>query len=246
MHWYYRVTGVDTVTLHFGDEIDIALVDPIRRAAEALKQQLQQRVVDLVPSYTTLLVRYDLLQDDLASLIRDIGTVLAQLPQSDSTTTAGTVVEIPVFYHSSVGPDLETIASRAGLSVAEVIERHSARLYNVYAIGFAPGFAYLGEVPAELATPRLDTPRARVPAGTLGIADTQTAIYPLESPGGWNLIGRTPVRLFDPEKEPPSLLSAGQQVRFRPISRNEYLQLGGRLDDLPEPAAATELQGEER
>lgn len=246
MHWYYRVTGVDTVTLYFGERIDITLVDPIRRAAEALKQQLQQRVVDLVPSYTSLLIRYDLLQDDLASLIHDIGTILADLPPSGSSNTEAQVVEIPVFYHPSVGPDLEAIASRAGLSVAEVIERHSARLYNVYAIGFAPGFAYLGEVPAELATPRLDTPRARVPAGTLGIADTQTAIYPLESPGGWNLIGRTPIRLFDPERAQPALLTAGQQVRFRPVSQTEYLELGGQLDDLPEPATAAGQQGESR
>ncbi len=233
MYWHYQVTGVDTVTLHFGDHIDIDLVAPIRRAAEALKRQLQDRVVDLVPSYTTLLIRYDLMQDDLASLMHDIAATLSLLPQSDAASVTDTVTEIPVFYHPSVGPDLEIMASRAGLTVAEVIQRHSTRLYNVYAIGFAPGFAYLGEVPAELAAPRLDTPRARVPAGTLGIADNQTAIYPLESPGGWNLIGRTPVRLFDQERSQPTLLTAGQQVRFRAISREEYLSLGGQLDDLP-------------
>lgn len=235
MFWRYEVSGVDTLTLHFGDRIEVALGARIQRAAEALRQRLGHRLLDLVPSYTTLLIRYDLLQDDRASLIRDIAATLADLPESDQEAEDAEVIEIPVFYHPSVGPDLVTVAQRAGLSPEQVIERHQASLYHVFAIGFAPGFAYLGEVPAELATPRLATPRARVPAGTLGIADTQTALYPLDSPGGWNLIGRTPLRLFDPQREEPALLSAGQQVRFRAIGQDEYLSLGGRLDDLPWP-----------
>jgi KipI family sensor histidine kinase inhibitor len=111
-----------------------------------------------------------------------------------------------------------------------VIQKHSERVYRVFAIGFAPGFAYLGEVAPELSMPRLATPRAKVPAGTLGIADTQTALYPIVSPGGWNLIGRTPLTLFDQTRDRPSLLEAGQVVRFRPIGQQEYLDLGGQLD----------------
>lgn len=233
MFWRYEVSGVDTLTLHFGDRIEVALGARIQRAAEALRQRLGHRLLDLVPSYTTLLIRYDLLQDDLASLIQDLAATLADLPESGPDAPGTDVVEIPVFYHPSVGPDLITVAQQAGLSPEQVIKRHQAGRYHVFAIGFAPGFAYLGEVPAELATPRLATPRARVPAGTLGIADTQTALYPLDSPGGWNLIGRTPLRLFDPQREEPALLSAGQQVRFRAIGQDEYLALGGRLDDLP-------------
>jgi len=233
MFWRYEVTGVDTITLHFGESIDIALVERIHRAANALAHRLEQRLVDMVPSYTTLLLRYDLLSDDLASLLADVTKTLSELPEAEDDRSAGKVVEIPVYYDPIVGPDLEAIAALSGLSVEEVIRRHCARVYNVFAIGFAPGFAYLGEVPRELAAPRLATPRSKVPAGTLGIADTQTAIYPLESPGGWNLIGRTPLCLFDPQRENPSLLEAGQQVSFRAISREEYLELGGRLDDLP-------------
>lgn len=233
MLWRYQVTGVDTVTLYFGDRIDIALVSRIQQAAEALRRRLHGRILDLVPSYTTLLIRYDLRLDDLASLTRDIADTLAELPQSGPDSHRSEVIEIPVFYHPSVGPDLAAVAKRAGLSPDQVIERHRAQEYNVFAIGFAPGFAYLGEVPAALATPRLATPRAKVPAGTLGIADTQTALYPIDSPGGWNLIGRTPLRLFDPERAQPSLLTAGQRVRFRAIGQEEYLALGGRLDDMP-------------
>ncbi len=234
MHWRYEISGVDTVTLHFGQHIDAALVEPIQRAATVLKAQLGERLLDAVPSYTTLLLRYDLLQDDLASLMGQVSTLLNQLPaDGDEQTAEPEVIEIPVFYDPSVGPDLDSLAQRAGLSVEDVIQRHSERLYKVFAIGFAPGFAYLGEVPEELSVPRLANPRAKVPAGTLGIADTQTALYPIVSPGGWNLIGRTPVTLFDPSRESPSLLIAGQTVRFRPIEKKEYQKLGGRLDDLP-------------
>ncbi|MCG7199435.1 5-oxoprolinase subunit PxpB [Marinobacter pelagius] len=233
MFWRYEVTGVDTITLHFGDAIDIALVDRIQRAARTLADKLEGRLIDIVPSYTTLLLRYDLLSDDLASLVAGVSDALSALPETGAEKGSRQVIEIPVYYAPSVGPDLESIATHSGLTPEQVIQRHCSGVYNVFAIGFAPGFAYLGEVPPELATPRLATPRPKVPAGTLGIADTQTALYPLESPGGWNLIGRTPLSLFDPGRERPALLEAGQQVRFRAISRDEYLELGGRLDDLP-------------
>lgn len=234
MFWRYEVTGVDTLTLHFSEKIDVALVDVIHRAASALRESLGTRLLDAVPSYTTLLLRYDLLQDDLASLIADLKQTLDTLPAETADAAAEPdIVDVPVLYDPRVGPDLEIMARQAGLSIDEVIQRHSDRTYHVFAIGFAPGFAYLGEVSDELAAPRLATPRKRVPAGTLGIADTQTAIYPLASPGGWNLIGRTPLTLFDPTRQRPSLLEAGQQVRFRPISEAEYRELGGRLDDLP-------------
>lgn len=231
MWWRYDIAGVDAVTLSFGSRIDPDLVEPIRRAADALKGRLGSRLIDAVPSYTTLLLRYDLLQDDLASLMADITSVLDDMPQAaDKSTAESDIIEVPVFYHESVGPDLPELARRAGLSVDQVIQKHSERVYHVFAIGFAPGFAYLGEVAPELSMPRLATPRAKVPAGTLGIADTQTALYPIVSPGGWNLIGRTPLTLFDQTRDRPSLLEAGQAVRFRAVGKQEFLDLGGQLD----------------
>ncbi|MBZ0334745.1 5-oxoprolinase subunit PxpB [Marinobacter sp. AL4B] len=230
MHWQCQVTGIDTLTLYFGDRIDIALTEKIRIAAEELSNKLGLRLVDLVPSYTSLLLRYDLLIDDYSSLLIDIAAVLNNLPDHPAEGENAGAIDIPVFYHPSVGPDLEAIAARAGLSIEQVVQRHSRQIYHVFAIGFAPGFAYLGEVPQDLETPRLATPRAKVPAGSLGIADRQTAIYPLASPGGWNLIGRTPLTLFDVHREQPSLLRAGQQVRFRAITRDEFLALGGQIE----------------
>lgn len=245
MFWRYEVTGVDTVTLHFGDRIDIALADRVHQAAAAIAADMGDRLMDIVPSYTTVLLRYDLSRDDLSSLLRDVSDTLADLPATGSGDSDGEVVDIPVYYDPSVGPDLADVADRAGMTVDQVIGRHSGELYHVFAIGFAPGFAYLGQVPEALAVPRQSTPRPKVPAGTLGIADTQTALYPLASPGGWNLIGRTPVTLFDPGRDQPSLLQAGQKVRFVPISRERYLELGGRLDDLPwrEEAQAPASEG---
>lgn len=231
MHWRYDITGVDTVTLHFGERIDLTLVNPIQQAASALSQQLGTRLLDVVPSYTSIMLRYNLLKDDLASLMADVAPLLNNLSTTTSGQLATNIIEIPVWYDTKVGPDLPRIAELAGITEQQVIELHSSQPYQVFAIGFAPGFAYLGEVPEQLAAPRLATPRIKVPAGSLGIADTQTALYPLASPGGWNLIGRTPLTLFDPKREPASLLNAGQQVKFRAIDFAEYQALGGQLDD---------------
>jgi KipI family sensor histidine kinase inhibitor len=141
----------------------------------------------------------------------------------------GRTVVLPVYYHPEVGEDLLTLAERAGLSTDEVVALHSGGEYRVYAIGFAPGFAYLGQVDKRIAAPRLATPRQKVPRGAVAIADRQTAVYPAVSPGGWNLIGRCPVRMFDPQAEPIMPVQVGDIVRFEAIGRQEYLSMGGEL-----------------
>ena len=146
------------------------------------------------------------------------------------TGSGGRRHEIPVWYDASVGPELPVLAARSGLSEADVIRLHSERDYPVFALGFAPGFGFMGLVDGRLASPRLSTPRQRVAAGSVGIAERQTAAYPAVSPGGWNLIGRTPVRLFDRDREGYSLLQPGDRVRFVPVSRSEFLALGGDVE----------------
>ena len=136
---------------------------------------------------------------------------------------------LPVYYHPEAGEDLEALAERAGMSIDDVIALHSGGEYRVYAIGFAPGYAYLGEVDSRIAAPRLSTPRQKVPRGAVAIADRQTAVYPAPSPGGWNLIGRCPVRMFDPDRDPIMPVSVGDRVRFEPIDRARFLELGGEL-----------------
>ncbi|SVD33970.1 uncharacterized protein METZ01_LOCUS386824, partial [marine metagenome] len=150
-------------------------------------------------------------------------------PSTLLESDAGSQVTLPVYYSTEVGPDLLSLAETKSLLPEDVIRLHHEREYRVYAIGFAPGFAYLGQVNERLATSRLVTPRAKVPRGAVGIADQQTAVYPSESPGGWNLIGRCPIRMFDPNVMDASKVNVGDRVRFEPIDRETFLELGGEL-----------------
>ena len=141
----------------------------------------------------------------------------------------GHTVTLPVHYSHETGADLQALAARAKLSVEDVIKLHSATEYSVFAIGFAPGFAYLGQVDERIAAPRLATPRTLVPQGSVAIADRQTAIYPSDSPGGWNLIGRCPVTMFNPAAQPAMPICVGDRVRFEPVDRKRFIALGGEL-----------------
>lgn len=224
-----EVVGIDSLMLRLFDEIDEAHMPWLLAAARRLREAFGTALIDLVPSYTTLLVHYDLVQLDDAQARQRIAAALHDL-QPDAASQAREL-DIPVWYDPSVGPELEALGQRSGLGTPGVIERHSARTYQVFALGFAPGFAFMGLVDEILASPRLQTPRKQVPAGSLGIADRQTAIYPLVSPGGWNLIGRSPTRLFDRDLDGYSIWQPGDRVRFRPIERAEFIRLGG--DDSP-------------
>lgn len=224
-----EVVGIDCLMLRLFDEIDEAHMPWLLAAARRLRECFGAALIDLVPSYTTLLIHYDLAQLDDDQARRRVADALHDL-QPDAGAQAREL-DIPVWYDPSVGPELEALGQRSGLGVSGVIERHSARIYQVFALGFAPGFAFMGLVDESLASPRLQTPRKQVPAGSLGIADRQTAIYPLVSPGGWNLIGRSPTRLFDRELDGYSIWQPGDRVRFQPIERAEFVRLGG--DDSP-------------
>ncbi len=167
-------------------------------------------------------------------MIRELTRLLASIDTDDELgSTGGRQVEIPVWYDPSVGYDLEALAEEKSMTVSELIEVHSGREYQVFAIGFNPGFAFLGRLDERIAAPRRNAPRRRVSQGSVGIADAQTAVYPLPSPGGWNIVGRTPQAMFDASNREgqASLLHVGDRVRFVPINRSEFLKRGGRLDD---------------
>ncbi|WP_165666437.1 5-oxoprolinase subunit B family protein [Metapseudomonas otitidis] len=224
-----EVAGVDSLILRLFERIDEGNMPWLLAATARLRETFGAALVDLVPSYTTLLLQYDLVQLDDRQARERIAKAFEDVhPMAEAR---GREQQVPVWYHPSVGPELTRIAERSGLGISGVIARHSARTYPVFALGFAPGFAFMGLVDACLASPRLETPRQRVAAGSLGIADRQTAIYPVESPGGWNLIGRSPALLFDRRLEGYSLLRPGDRVRFVPVERDEFIRLGG--DDSP-------------
>lgn len=229
-----EVVAIDCLMVRLFDAIAEDNMPWMLAATRRLREGFGPALVDLVPSYTTLMVHYDLLALSPAQARELIDQALTDLqPQAQGS---GHCHVLPVWYDLSVGPELTLLAQRSGLAVDEVIRRHSQHHYQVFALGFAPGFAFMGLVEEPLAAPRLNTPRKRVAPGSVGIAERQTAAYPVESPGGWNLIGRTPAKLFDRERDGYSLMQPGDSVRFEAIGRAEFINLGG--DDTPLEAQA--------
>jgi inhibitor of KinA len=200
-------------------ELEPAIDPVINERAILLASRIRARnargVRDVAPGYSTLGVHYDPLQTDLAALEQAIEHEFAALAGLEAIVDRP-VIDIPVVYGGAGGPDLEAVAAHAGCSAADVVARHSERTYRVYMLGFVPGFAYMGRVDPSIASPRHRVPRERVPAGSVGIAGLQTGVYPVESPGGWQLIGHTQTVMFDANRDRPSLLTAGDLVRFVP------------------------------
>lgn len=195
----------------FGAEISLAAHRQVKRLLSALEDR-PPGVLNLHPAFASLLIDFDPRRLDHAAVAGLVRRHLEAFEHSGETPAR--VIEVPVCYGGEYGPDLEEVARHCRLAPARVIELHASAEYLVYFLGFAPGFPYLGGLPAELATPRLPTPRRQVPAGSVAIGGSQTGIYSIESPGGWRIIGRTSLRLFDPEASPPALLRAGDRVRF--------------------------------
>ena len=224
----FLTAGDTALTVEFGNEIRPQINAQVRALRLALAQSRIPGITETVPTYRSLTVHYrpeqigfSALCDALRGLLDRLGEM--QLPPAE-------VVEIPLLYGGEEGPDLAFVAEHCNRSVEEVIRIHSAPEYLIYMLGFTPGFPYLGGMDPAIATPRLTTPRVRIPGGSAGIAGDQTGIYPIDSPGGWQLIGRTPLRLYDPGRENPILLEAGQYLKFRPIDRSEYDEIARQVE----------------
>ena len=206
--------GDQAVVVEFGSVIDPEINALVHRTAAAIDASHIEGVLEMVPTYRSLLVYYDPLQVALPELQSEIsGLALGD----DEGTDEFRIVEIPTLYGGEHGPDLEFVAQNSGMTESEVIALHSGTDYLVYTMGFSPGFPYLGGLDAKLHTPRLSSPRTLIPAGSVGIAETQTGVYPVASPGGWRLIGRSPLKLFDPHASPPTVINAGDRVKFVPL-----------------------------
>ncbi len=217
----------DALLVTLADAIHPDLPPKLRSLCQLLEAQDWPWLLDLIPAYTTLLIVYDPDQLDFRQAAAAIRPILAKRPEHSAPDADEQTIALPVYYSEESGPDLNALALACGVSMEEVITTHTATSYQVFAMGFAPGFAFMGEVDPAIAHPRRKTPRQKVPQGSVGIANRQTAVYPVSSPGGWQIIGRCPTRLFDPEKL--SLLHTGDRVRFYSVSRQEYLNLGGEL-----------------
>ncbi|MGB1198406.1 MAG: 5-oxoprolinase subunit PxpB [Thalassotalea sp.] len=222
-----KIAGENALIIYFAEQASPFVAQQVKQAQLIIKEVLGSKLVDFIPSYASLLVVFDLGRTDHHSVRRLIRTCLAQITESEAAV--GKMIELPVYYGEDVGIDLSALARQAKLSIEEVIAIHQSVHYRVYAIGFAPGFAYLGDVDSRIAAPRLSTPRKKVPQGAVAIADQQTAIYPSESPGGWNIIGRSPTKMFNPHTVQTMPVAVGDIVKFHAISQAEFIALGGVL-----------------
>jgi inhibitor of KinA len=218
----FRTMGDRSLLVELGDKISPSVNQRVQELFTALDLRPVDGVWELVPSYRSLLVVYDPLTISPADLKRSIRNSYQNLDQTELPEPR--TIAIPIVYGGEQGPDLESVAQYHHITPQAVIDYHTRPTYRVYMIGFTPGYPYLGEVPDAIATPRRKTPRILVPRGSVGIAKQQTGIYSVDSPGGWQIIGWTPVNLFDPLAQPPSLLMMGDRVRFQAISVQEASQ----------------------
>ena len=213
--------GDCAISIDFGQVIDPKINRHIRQTIERIQELKLDGITELVPTYCALLIQYDAMlysYSDICNLMEP----LLEPSATDDANERVTVIEIPTVYGGEFGPDLGFVASHNNLSEDEVVSIHSGTDYLVYMLGFIPGFTYLGGMDPRIATPRLSSPRTLIPAGSVGIAGEQTGTYPSDSPGGWQIIGRTPVTMYDISKEQAALLSAGDYVRYVPIDETEY------------------------
>ena len=213
--------GDRAISIDFGQVIDPIINRHIRQTIERIKALQLEGIIELVPTYCALLVEYDAMLYSYSEICNIIEPTLEE-GMTNTTNELVTVVEVPTVYGGEFGPDLSFVASHNHLSEDEVISIHSGTDYLVYMLGFIPGFTYLGGMDLRIATPRLSSPRTLIPAGSVGIAGEQTGTYPSDSPGGWQIIGRTPVTMYDMSKAQAALLKAGDYVRYVPIDESEF------------------------
>ncbi|MEA4932983.1 MAG: 5-oxoprolinase subunit PxpB [Lawsonibacter sp.] len=219
----FLLTGDTSLTVEFGNEISTSINAQIRAFNIALQNSKIPGIVETVPTYRSLTVHYDPSVILYTLLVKKLTSLLVQLDQIQIPPSE--VLEIPVLYGGEMGPDLDFVAQHNEKTPEEVIRIHTSTEYLIYMLGFTPGFTYLGGMSDTIATPRLKTPRVKIPAGSVGIAGSQTGVYPIDSPGGWQLIGRTPVHMYDPVRQTPILPQAGQYIKFRAIDQQEYDQI---------------------
>ncbi len=219
----FQPASDQSLLITFGMEISLTAHQQVMKLLRLLQLEPVANVRNLHPAYCSLLIKFDGLRvshDEVEAILREYLARLEEVKLPDPRQ-----VEIPVCYGGEYGPDLEDVCALHGMSPTQAIELHSSAMYLVYFLGFVPGFAYMGGLPGGLVTPRLATPRRRVPAGSVGIAGNQTGVYPFATPGGWRLIGRTPVAMFRADREELGLLSIGDRVRFTPISAERFAAL---------------------
>lgn len=224
----FLMAGDSALVAEFGNAITPEINARIRAFNIALEQAKLPGIVELLPTYRSVLIQYDPLTIGTDALKARLSKIAENL--DSIVIPPAKVVEIPVLYGGEMGPDLGFVAEHAGITPEEVIRLHTEPEYLIYMLGFTPGFTYLGGLNEKIHTPRLAQPRVKIPGGSVGIAGSQTGMYPIDSPGGWQLIGRTPVKLYDPNRADPILPRAGQYIKFRAIEQAEYDEIAKQVE----------------
>lgn len=219
----YLYCGECGIVMEFANEIDKNVNSKIRSIVDYIDNDKLDYIIDILPTYRSILIQYDALKISYDELIKKLKTYENMSTSSQDETVR--LIKIPTVYAKEYGPDIEFVANHNNITVDEVINIHTSTDYLVYMLGFIPGFTYLGGMSEKIATPRLSSPRAKIDGGSVGIAGTQTGTYPTDSPGGWQIIGRTPLNLFDPTKEPPVFINSGDYIRYVSISEEEFKKI---------------------
>ena len=222
------IEGDSSVLIVFGDTISTEINQRITSTVQLIRAQRIEGIVDMIPAFVSLLINYNPLVISFDTLKKRLEKLLQV--ETKASETVKRVFEIPVCYGGEYGPDLKNIADHAGLSEEEVVKIHTSCDYLIYMLGFLPGFCYLGGLDERIHTPRLATPRLKIPAGSVGIGGSQTGIYHMDSPGGWQLMGKTPVKTYDPERKTPILVQAGEYIRFVRIDEAEFQRISGLVE----------------
>lgn len=219
----YLISGDRAIVIEFGNKISEKINSKVRAMMIAIDKKNIAGIVEMIPTYRSLMIHYNPLKVDFYFLCKELKSVEKQL--DDIEIPLPEVIEIPTLYGGDYGVDIENVAKHNGLTVDEVVKIHTSKEYLIYMLGFTPGFPYLGGMDERIATPRLKTPRTKISGGSVGIAGSQTGIYPIDSPGGWQLIGKTPLKLYDPYREKPILLQSGNYIKFVPIDEQTYIKI---------------------
>lgn len=218
----FLMQGETGIVVELGNIIDPVVNARVHELSRHIAKECKNLVEAVVPTYRSVLVFFDPMQITRRDLIGKIRQIAATMVFIQIEERSAKVIMIPTFYGGEAGPDLEFVARHNSLTVDEVVRIHSSVSYQIYMMGFTPGFPYLGGMSEQISAPRLKIPRTRIPAGSVGIAGTQTGLYPVESPGGWQLIGRTPLKVFDPKSDQPFLYQSGDFLKFHPVSPSQY------------------------
>jgi len=225
----YLYAGDKAIVLEFGNKINKETNLLVRKMCFCISKKNIEGIEEIVPTYRSLIIYYDPQKIKYENLIQRFKKIQNSI--NEITIPIAQVTEIPVLYGGVYGPDLEFVAHRNKIYAEEVIKVHSEKEYFIYMLGFLPGFIYLGGISDKIATPRLEKPRLKVSGGSVGIAEKQTGIYPIESPGGWQIIGRTPIKLYDPKRSSPFLLKSGDYVKFYPVNEEQFKEIKKKVEE---------------